>query len=316
MRTSKTNAVLGGIVAGALGVAAWAATSARRAERASPPVGRFLTVDGVRLHYIDEGEGPVVVLLHGNLVTLQDFAASGMIGRLTQRHRVIAFDRPGFGYSERPRHRVWTPQAQAALFQRALAHLGVADAVVVGQSFGALVAVAMALDARIDIRGLTLISGYYYPSARADAAMTAPAAWPLIGDLLRYTVSSLAARMMYAATLRAMFSPWDAPATFHALLPREFLLRPSQMRAAAEDAASMIPAAAALSARYGEIDLPVRIFAGRDDKIVGADAQSGRLYKNIAPSVLSVLQNAGHMLHYDDEGRVADAIEAMSVAVE
>jgi pimeloyl-ACP methyl ester carboxylesterase len=81
-----------------------------------------------------EGKGPVVVLLHGNLVTAQDFFASGLFDRLSPRHRVIAFDRPGFGHSRRPRDRIWTPQAQAASIQFALKKLGPPRAVIVGHS--------------------------------------------------------------------------------------------------------------------------------------------------------------------------------------
>lgn len=82
----------------------------RRAERDNPPSGEFIDIDGVRLHYIEQGEGPVLVLLHGNVVMADDFRMSGLLERLAQSHRVIAFDRPGFGYSERPRDTTWTPE--------------------------------------------------------------------------------------------------------------------------------------------------------------------------------------------------------------
>jgi pimeloyl-ACP methyl ester carboxylesterase len=311
--TLSRYALIGGAAIASLGTAAWTAVRAQRAERDNPPLGQFIEVDGVRLHYFDEGEGPVVVLLHGNLVTAQDFLASGLLDRLSQRHRVIAFDRPGFGYSKRPRDRVWTPQAQADLLQLALKKMGIAQAVLVGQSLGCLVALGMAFDPRIDIRGLTLISGYFYPSARADVALTAPAALPVIGDVLRYTISPIVARAMYKGTITAMFAPQDAPEAFHTYMPREMLLRPSQMRATAQDAASMIPAAAAMSGRYAEIDVPVRIFAGSDDAIVDPESQSGRLFKDIGQSVLTVVPKGGHMVHYDDAGRIGDAIEAMAL---
>lgn len=73
------------------------------AERKTPPIGRFLDVDGVRLHYIERGQGEPVVLIHGNGTMIQDFAVSGLVDRLASRHRVIVFDRPGYGYSSRPR---------------------------------------------------------------------------------------------------------------------------------------------------------------------------------------------------------------------
>jgi len=88
--------------------ALWVRHRAKKAERDNPPAGRFIDVDGVRLHYVEKGEGSPVVLLHGNTVLLQDFIGSGLLDRLAERHRVIAFDRPGFGHSKRPRDRLWT----------------------------------------------------------------------------------------------------------------------------------------------------------------------------------------------------------------
>ncbi len=61
--------------------------AARAAERRNPPAGKFITVDGVRLHYVEQGEGPVVVLLHGNTVMLQDFVASGVFDAAAMRCR-------------------------------------------------------------------------------------------------------------------------------------------------------------------------------------------------------------------------------------
>src|SRR3954447_20902677 len=98
---------------------------AQRAERSNPPEGKFLTVDNVRLHFIERGTGPTIVLLHGNGTMARDFVLSGVFELLCKDHRVIAFDRPGFGFSDRPRGRIWTPDAQAALLQKALARLDV-----------------------------------------------------------------------------------------------------------------------------------------------------------------------------------------------
>ena len=154
----------------AAGIAAWVRASARRAEREHPPTGRYAYIDGVRLHYVMRGEGTPVVLLHGNAVTQADFQASGLMDQLARRHQVIAFDRPGFGHSSRPRDRLWTPRAQAELLRRALTALGIRRPVVVGHSMGTMVALAMALDYPDEVAGLVLIGGYYYPKLRVDAS--------------------------------------------------------------------------------------------------------------------------------------------------
>src|SRR4029450_1315935 len=74
----------------------------------SRPLGRFVEADGVRVHYIARGKGRPVVLIHGNGTMAEDFAICGLMDRLSQRYRVIAIDRPGFGHTERPRHQLGT----------------------------------------------------------------------------------------------------------------------------------------------------------------------------------------------------------------
>ena len=96
------------------GAAVFVRQRTRAVERANPPMGQFIEVDGVRLHYIERGQGQPLVLLHGNGTMVQDFDISGLIDLASEQYRVIAFDRPGFGYSERPRTRIWSPEAQAA----------------------------------------------------------------------------------------------------------------------------------------------------------------------------------------------------------
>ena len=51
---------------------------AKKAERDNPAAGRFLDVDGVRLHYVERGSGEPLVLLHGNGSMIEDFESSGL----------------------------------------------------------------------------------------------------------------------------------------------------------------------------------------------------------------------------------------------
>ena len=160
-----------GSVAVLAGLAAINRQRALDAQRRYPPRGDFIRVRGVRLHKIDTGgPGPAVILLHGNGVTLADMEISGLVARAARRRRVVAFDRPGFGYSERPRGIAWTPAAQADLLADALERMGIAEAVVVGHSWGSMVALALALDHPRLVQGLVLVSGYYFPTPRTDVA--------------------------------------------------------------------------------------------------------------------------------------------------
>jgi pimeloyl-ACP methyl ester carboxylesterase len=136
------------------------------AERKHPPIGTFIECDGVRLHYIERGNSaaPCVALFHGNGTMIQDFVLSGLVDRLAHNYRVICFDRPGFGYSHRPRPRLWTAITQAALFAKALDQLGVRNPVVLGHSWGTLVSIALALKSDYAVNGLVLVSGYYFPT--------------------------------------------------------------------------------------------------------------------------------------------------------
>ena len=141
---------------------------AQRAKRRNPAIGKFMTVNGVRLHYVDRGEGEPIVMLHGNGSMIQDFEASGIIDSAAEKCRVIVFDRLGFGHTDRPSGTIWTPDAQADLLQAALARLDISGALILGHSWGASVAIALALRHPQTVGSLVLASGYYYPTARPD----------------------------------------------------------------------------------------------------------------------------------------------------
>lgn len=298
--------------AAALGASAlYAASRAREAERRTPPVGAFITVNGVRLHYVERGRGEALVLVHGNGTMIQDFLSSGIVDDLSRSFRVIIFDRPGYGYSDRPRG-VWTPRAHATLYQKALQQLGVTQAVVLGHSWGALVAVALALQAPQLVRSLVLASGYYYPTLRADVVLASPSAIPIIGDLLRHTVSPVIGRALLPAMIKGMFAPAAIPERFDREFPTDMMLRPLQLRASAEDAAMMTPVTVELQRHYRELDLPVVIIAGGGDQIADVGRQSQRLHDELPSSTLTVVPGMGHMIHHLAPDQVVEAVELAS----
>lgn len=270
----------------------------RRVEREHPPTGRFIDVDGVRLHYIARGSGKPVVLLHGNGTMALDFELAGTLDAVARSgHRVIAFDRPGFGYSTRPPGRPWTPQAQADLLAAALRRLGIEQMTVLGHSWGTLVAIALAHAYPERVRKLVLVSGYYFPTPRLDVLLQSPPALPVIGTLMRHTISPLLARAIWRPLLRRMFGPREVPPSF-AAYPKWMSLRPGQLQAAAAASAGMIPAAWRMQRLYGELKMPVTIIAGTDDRQASAFHQSVRLHGVICHSSLTLVPGEGHMLQH------------------
>jgi pimeloyl-ACP methyl ester carboxylesterase len=284
---------------------------ARRAEQRHPPKGRFIDVKGVRLHYSDRGEGSPVVLIHGNMVTGDDYDTSGVAEMLLKNHRVIVFDRPGFGHSERPRGRIWTANKQADLIHSALDHLGVVRPVVVGHSWGAIVAMAMAVRYEADTAGVVALSGYYFWTLRPDVLLVGVGALPVIGDILRYTVSPLLNWLTMPLIKRALFSPGAIPERFETGFSTAMAIRPSQIRATSEDGALMIPGALGLRGHYKDLTLPVIIMAGEGDKVV-FKRRAEQLKAAISGSVLYVIQGAGHMIHYQATRQVVEAVEAVA----
>lgn len=291
------------------------ALSARRqssnAEQRHPAVGKFLEVDGVCLHYVDSGTGDPLLLIHGNGTQIEDFETSGLIDLAAQTHRVIVFDRPGFGHSSRPRSTVWTPTAQALLLHKALAQLGIERCIVLGHSWGAAVAVALALRHASSVKGLVLVSGYYYPTDRFDAGFQFLQASPIIGDVLRYTLSPLLGRLGWSSLMKKLFSPATVSRSFSDAI-REMALRPSQLHSSAADSTLMIPNAIETQTRYGELSMPVSIVVGEDDQLINAKSQSMRLHEDITGSALYVISGIGHMVHHGARGEVMKAIEAVA----
>ena len=300
-----TTLAVGAIALGTLAVANH--LIARLAERRHPPAGSFIEVDGVRLHYTDRGTGRPVVLIHGNMGSGTDYDTSGLAELLQANHRVIIFDRPGFGHSNRTRDRIWTADKQADLLHKALEQLGVVRPVVVGHSWGAIVAMAMAVRHEADTAGVVALSGYYFWTFRPDVLLAGVGALPVIGDILRYTVSPLMNWLLMPLVKRALFAPGAIPERFDAAFSTAMACRPSQIRATAEDGALMIPGALALRDRYKDLTLPVVIMAGEGDVVVFA-RRAEQLRAALSRSVLNIVPGAGHMVHYQATEQVAGAV--------
>lgn len=288
---------------------------AKRSERRHPPRGQVIDVNGVAVHYFEAGAGTPVVLIHGNGVTAEDWVVSGLFHRLAASHRVIAFDRPGFGYTPRPRGRIWTASAQAKLLAGALDQLGVESPTVVAHSWGTLVALRLALLRPDLVSGLGLMSGYYFATPRLDVPMLSGPAIPLLGDVMRYTLSPILGRLLAPLIFRQVFSPARVTPAFKAQFPTSLTLRPGQVRASAGDTALMLVEARNVSKHYRDLSCPVLLIAGDGDKVASFKRQSAKLASEIGVK-LEIVAGAGHMVHHTAPDAVELALEGLLARTE
>jgi len=280
-----------------------------KTERENPPAGKFVEVDGMRLHYLERGQGRAVVLLHGNGTMAQDFDISGVVDLAASKYRVFAFDRPGYGHSDLPAGKIWDPEAQAELLHHALQQLGVERPIIVAHSWATLVAIALALKHPEAVGNLVLLSGYYYPTPRLDVPLLSPPAIPVIGHLMRYTLSPLIGRLMWPAMLKKLFAPAKTSERFKEEYPVWMTLRPVQLKASATETALMIPFAYKYKRRYRELAIPVVIMAGAGDLHALTRLHSERLHKELPNSELIVVSGVGHMIQHTTPEQVLLAID-------
>lgn len=279
----------------------------RRAQREHPPRGSF----AAGLHYRERGFGEPVVLLHGLGSMLEDFELSGLIEHASRRYHVFAFDRPGYGHSKRPRGTLWTPLAQARLLRAALDQLGIARPVIVGHSWATQVALAYGFEYPQDTRALVLASGYYYPTARADAPFLVPPAIPFLGAVLRHTLSPVLGRLLWPAWLKMLFSPLPVPDYF-ARFPTWMALRPQQLRAVGQESAMLLPLTISMRGKYAKLKVPAVIVAGEEDRYVRMRRHSQRLHQALPQSRFICVPGAGHMVHHAAPEVLMAAIETAS----
>ncbi|QCN94519.1 alpha/beta fold hydrolase [Azospirillum argentinense] len=288
-----------------------------RAEQEHPPTGHFMSVGGTRLHYLDHGPkdsaSPTVVFLHGNGTTAGDWTLS-LLDEAARHRRCICFDRPGHGYSEATPRRDAGPAAQAALLRAATRKLGLERPIVVGHSLAGAVALAWALDFPEEVGGLVILSAFTHPTPRPDFLPFMGPAIPAVGPLLSHTVLPPLDRLILPPLMRRIFEPNPVPPSYNELSP-DLLLRPTQLEAAADQLAALIPGVAAMAPRYSEIRCPMAVVAGREDRIVDPHAHAVPLHNAVAGSTLHLLAETGHMPQHARPDAVMAAIERVERAM-
>jgi pimeloyl-ACP methyl ester carboxylesterase len=113
--------------------------------------------------------------------------------------------------------------------------------------------------------------------------------------------------------MRKVFGPAAVPSKFDGF-PKEMAVRPSQLKSSAAESALMIPNALQFEDRYSELQMPVSIVAGENDRVIDFYEQSRRLHKDVPRSKFHPIPGNGHMVHQTAARSVMSAIDEVSEA--
>ena len=284
-------------------------------ERAHPPSGRMVEIEGGRLHVVELGPAaaPAIVLLHGASGNLEDMRFA--IGeRLAARYRVVLIDRPGHGWSDRPRGAAdASPARQADLIHQALNNIGVRRAIIVGHSWSGALATAYTLAYPDAVTGLVLLSPVTHPWPGGVALINHVAAAPVLGPLFVRAFVLPAGYFLLRPGVAAVFAPQTPPPDYAARTAVALILRPAEFRANAQDLVGLKDFVTAQAPRYGDIKVPVAIISGDvTDRIVWTDLHSRTSARQMPNATLDVLPGIGHMVHYAAPELIIAAIDRLA----
>jgi pimeloyl-ACP methyl ester carboxylesterase len=267
---------------------------------------------GARLHVVDRGSGPAVVLLHGLRGSTRDFEHS-ILDALAVRYRAVAVDRPGYGYSERPPGASGdSPLVQAELIHDALQQLSVERPIIVGHSMGAAVALAYAVKFPADTGAVVTLCGHVLPfDGFGGGPLAALATTPLLGKALTATVLAPLGLLVAPTLLRHVFRPQRPPADYARAATR-LALRPAAFVASSEDRRSMDGGLQQIYRDFPSIGTALVVVTGRADHVL-SPAESLSLHRLVPRSELIVLPSSGHMPHFADPEAAIAAIDRAQV---
>ncbi|WP_284734494.1 alpha/beta fold hydrolase [Sphingosinicella terrae] len=289
--------IAGAAAIAAGGLALFSRGAARRAERLVPMDGEIIEVEGNRLHYVDKGSGPALVMIHGLGGQMRNFARP-LVDDLARDHRVVLVDRPGSGYSLRGAGASASLSAQAAAIAGLIRALGLERPMLVGHSLGGAVSLTLALEQPDCVGSLALIAPLTQDESDApDVFKSLEIRSPLVRRLIANSIAVPMAMAMREKAMKMVFGPEPVPADFGTEGGGLLGARPGNFYETSSDLVALENQMPALVARYGEIAVPASILYGDGDRLLDPE-RHGRITAGQIDGARLEIVPGGHMLPF------------------
>jgi pimeloyl-ACP methyl ester carboxylesterase len=258
----------------------------------------YADIGGTRIRFVDEGEGPPVVLIHGFASALDTWR--GVMAQLAKKHRVLALDLKGFGWSSRPAGD-YSPQAEAQLVLALMDQRNIKSAAVVAHSWGSSVALALTLAAPERVTRLALYSAWVYEEQLPSTFL-----WARAGGVGEGLFDLFYSERADEKIAHAFYDPGKYVTERFVEEVERALERPGTTAAAL--AAVRGQRYAEVQKQYTTVKQPVLLLWGKEDEVTLL-SYGDRLARDLPHARLVVYPHCGHLPMIEAAGASTDELE-------
>jgi pimeloyl-ACP methyl ester carboxylesterase len=246
---------------------------------------QFIDIDGLQVHYRDEGNGPALVLVHGTSSSLHTW--DGWIRELKDSFRIIRMDLPGFGLTGPNENHDYRISSYVSFLNAFFDKIGISQFYIGGSSLGGEIVWRYALAYPEKVSKLVLIDAGGYPLEKLPPVFRLGSI-PLLNNVMRYVTP----RFFVGGSLRDVYG--DESKVTSELVERYYMLalREGNRDALLERIA--VHGAEDHHLQIKNIRVPTLILWGKGDQWIPPE-DAYRFYKEIARSVLIVYGGIGHV---------------------
>ncbi|MEE9453930.1 MAG: alpha/beta hydrolase [Paracoccaceae bacterium] len=272
----------------------------------------FVNVNQTRIHYKRAGSGVPVVLIHSaGAGDLRDWEYS-IFAEIAKTNEVIAFDRPGIGQSDLVEG-VTDPSVQAATLKQATQALGIErPPILVGHSYGGLVALSWGLINPQDIAGIMTIAPVSHPLNEKIDPILPLLTKPVIGAIMAALVCKVLRKKALLESVTKSFAPQDIPADYMEKTGNTLLTSPSELRNIAREICGAVALLPEIAAKYPSLNAPVEVICGSEDKNMPPEIHGAPLAEALPQARYTLIEGVAHMPHYQSPEIVLAALARLT----